>query len=140
MTEYIKTHLSGDNLINYIENARPNSGNCVNDSFLTYLKFMNLGAKRVRGKINATDLFAGNFEITDKLKTHYWVELNDMVYDINCYQTKIVSKDKFYEVAQISDVEVAEDGIFYTNNFSLYTGPDRVSDMKYIYKLFKKNK
>ena len=100
-------------------------GNCVGESFRLFLKLRNVNAVRCRGNINNLKILkaSNNNEKYDNI--HYWVEANGKVFDKNHFRTLIIPKKDFYNMYQIDNVEVAENGIFTHNNYILQAGSDK---------------
>ena len=91
-------------------------GDCITASFLTWLKLRKIHSRRVRG-MRGSDV-------------HYWVEAKGYVYDYSLNQYLIAPLDEFYSKFQIRDVEYADEGFFYKNNYTFGSGPDNPDNLK----------
>jgi hypothetical protein len=121
-----------------IKKSKASLGNCYTNSFVIWQKLYNINSKRVRGLITSDDIpmfhdgkmytISELKKIDEKCCLHYWVEANDMVYDINNLQSKILSKNAYYKLFQISEVEYADGGIFY-NNYKTIAGKDDIDEL-----------
>lgn len=127
-----KSNLSKTEIDNFMLTADKKNGNCVIDSWITWQKIMKLKPKRVRGIVNNLNIIAGSFDKTDEaLRVHFWVEAKGMVYDINTYQTIILPINQYYEIYQISDAEIADEGnAIFTDNYKTFCGPDDPDDLE----------
>lgn len=94
------------------------NGDCVDASFLTWLKLRKIHSRRVRGKRGVKD------------DVHYWVEAKGYAYDYSVGQHLIAPLDEFYTELRIQDVEYADEGFFYKNNHTLGVGPDNTDNLK----------
>jgi hypothetical protein len=126
----IKNHFKNEEEINELYNEfYNNGGECLFYSFVMYQKLQKIGAKRCRGRINATNLMKKS-RFNEVEPHHSWVETHNMVYDKTIFRTIIAPKKEWYEFYQVSNVEYADNGIFIKNNYCLNCGPDNIDDLK----------
>jgi len=80
-------------------------GDCLQSSFETWCKLRKIGAIRVRGK---RGLEQRQEESGIKGSWHYWVEAKGMVYDRSSGVTLLMTKENYYETAEVVGVEKAD--------------------------------
>ena len=88
----IKNHFKNENEKNELYNEfYNNGGKCYNDSFVMYQKLQKIGAKRCRGRVNATNMMVRS-RFNEEEAHHVWVETHNMVYDKSIFRTIIAPK------------------------------------------------
>jgi len=109
---------------NLDEYAKTNNGNCIKESFITFLKLRKILPVRVRGFITK-NIF------NDERLVHYWVECRGLVYDNNNYQVKIMNIEIYYEMFGVVGVEKTDsNGLFLYDNDTLGVKKDCVVNKK----------
>jgi hypothetical protein len=108
-------------------------GQCVGYSFNNYLlqKKNERNAIRCRGycytkKSNLINQININNNEEYVKHIHYWVEVDSYVIDKQIFRTLKIPKRDFYDYSKISNVEIADNGIFHDNNYILKCGPDNL--------------
>jgi hypothetical protein len=126
----VKEHFQNEKELNELyDEYYNNGGKCYIYSIILFQKLRKIGAKRCRGTPNNTSIMRKS-KFNEEIAHHVWVETHNMVYDKSIFRTIIAPKDEWYQLYQISDVEYAEDGIFYKNNYNLNCGPDDINEIK----------
>lgn len=115
---------------------------CINNSFFNWFRLNKIGAKRCRGIMNNKKVIFN--PLNKEILIHYWVQTDKYVFNENVFLHTIVPIKEYYDLYQISNVEIADDCIFTSKNKSLKLARDTNSHIKYyndflIYKN-KKNK
>jgi hypothetical protein len=122
---YIKNKMTKEEFEIHKKTVKPHSGKCVRDSFITWQKLRNIGARRMRGMhLMNENIIGGNGDETSFF--HCWVEAKGLVYNVNDYQVNIMPIQNYYAIFQPFYIEEADDGIFTTNNSKLMCGPDKI--------------
>jgi len=116
---------------------------CINNSFFNWFRLNKIGVKRCRGIINNKNVIYN--PLNKEMLIHYWVQSDKYVFNENVFLHTIVPIQEYYELYQISDVEIADDCIFTSKNKRLKLARDTNSHIKYykdflIYKNKKLNK
>jgi len=127
---YVKTKLTNEEIDDLFKNGSNKKGNCKLDSWNMFQKLLKLNPKRVRGLMNNIECIVPDSEKKSQPISHYWVECNGMVYEDNLHQTIIIPINEYYDIYKITDIEYADEGVFYENNYDLNIGMDNIDDLE----------
>jgi len=127
---YFKSKLTNEEIDNIFKNGLNKKGNCVLDSWIMFQKILKLKPKRVRGLMNNIECIVPDSEKKIKPISHYWVECNGMVYEDNFHHTIIIPINEYYDIYKITDIEYADEGVFYENNYDLNIGMDNIDKLE----------